>query len=97
LHLVYEVAQEVSVPIIGMGGIMTAEDALEYILVGASAVALGTALLVNPGAWREVVDGLEQWCRQEGVPDLSALTGVANGGFRGTKQKAGEPQPAGLR
>jgi dihydroorotate dehydrogenase (NAD+) catalytic subunit len=96
LHLVYEVAQEVSIPIVGIGGIMTAQDALEFILAGATAVALGTALLVDPHAWRGVVDGIERWCRQEGMRDLSTLTGAANTNFRGPKQKAGETQLAGF-
>ncbi|MBV9279148.1 MAG: dihydroorotate dehydrogenase, partial [Chloroflexi bacterium] len=70
LHLVYQVAQQVSVPVIGIGGIMAAEDALEYLLAGATAIELGTALLVDPTCWRDVVSGLERWCRREGVRRL---------------------------
>jgi dihydroorotate dehydrogenase (NAD+) catalytic subunit len=95
LHLVYQVAEEVRVPVIGIGGIMTARDALEFILAGATAVALGTALMVNPCAWHDVVDDLERWCRQEGITDLSSITGAANRSFRGPKRKAGEISLAG--
>jgi dihydroorotate dehydrogenase (NAD+) catalytic subunit len=96
LHLVYEVAQEVRVPIIGIGGIMNASDALEFMMAGATAVALGTALMVNPGSWQGVVEGIERWCRREGIRENSELTGAANSAFRGHMQKAGETQLAGF-
>jgi dihydroorotate dehydrogenase (NAD+) catalytic subunit len=97
LHLVYRVAQEVSIPVIGIGGIMTASDAIEYILAGATAVELATALLVDPTCWLEIVSGIEAWCRREGVRNLADITGVANSGFRGNaaKTKAGELHAAG--
>lgn len=94
LYLVYQVAQAVSIPIIGIGGIMNASDALEFLLAGASAVALGTALLVDPTCWREVAAGIESWCRKEGVRDLREIVGVGNSDFKG---KTGEVSLAGPR
>jgi len=92
LHLVYEVAQQVSIPVIGVGGILTAGDAVEFILAGASAVQLGTALLIDPTVWRDVGDGVEEWCRREGVARLETIVGAANAGY---KRSAGELSPAG--
>lgn len=89
LYLVYQVAQEVSVPIVGIGGIMSADDAKEFLLAGASAVQVGTALLVNPNSWREIVTGLEGWFRTERIDRLEDIVGAANPGFRGIK-RAGE-------
>lgn len=94
LYLVYQVAQEISIPIIGIGGIMSAEDAIDYLLAGATAVALGTALLLDPTAWRSVVSGLESWCHRYGIRDLDGVIGAANAGF---KRKAGEIELAGPR
>ncbi len=87
LYLVYQVAQEVSVPIVGLGGILRAEDAIEFLLAGATAVAVGTALMLDPTSWRNVVAGIDQWCRREGVHDLAEITGAANAGY---KKRAGE-------
>ena len=64
VRMVYQVAQAVKLPIIGMGGIMTAEDALEFILAGATAVAVGTANFHNPYATKEVVEGIEAYMRK---------------------------------
>jgi len=97
LHLVYQVAQEVSIPVIGIGGIMTASDAIEFFLAGATAVELATALLVNPGCWIDIASDIEAWCRREGVRDLADIIGGANSGFRrkAIKRKAGELRAAG--
>ena len=67
VRMVYQVAQAVKLPIIGMGGIMTAEDALEFILAGATAVAVGTANFHNPYATKEVVEGIEAYMRKYGI------------------------------
>lgn len=97
LYLVYQVAQCVSIPIIGIGGIMSAGDAREFLLAGATAVQVGTALMVNPDGWREIVDGLEAWFRSEGITTLDDIVGAANPGFGGTRyKKAGEANPAGF-
>lgn len=92
LYLVYQVAQEVSIPIIAAGGIMTGVDAIEFLLAGATAVQLGTALLVDPACWRTVIADLEAWCRKEGVTDVREIIGAANEGFKG---KTGEVHLAG--
>lgn len=75
LRMVHQVVQAVSVPVIGVGGIMTAEDALEFLLVGARAVQVGTANLVNPGAMAEIVDGIASFCREENIGDINDWIG----------------------
>ena len=75
VRMVYQVAQAVKLPIIGMGGIMTAEDALEFILAGATAVAVGTANFHNPYATKEVVEGIEAYMRKYGIEDIKELIG----------------------
>jgi dihydroorotate dehydrogenase (NAD+) catalytic subunit len=92
LYLVYQVAQAVSVPIVGLGGIMTAEDAIEFLLAGARAVAVGTLLLVDPTGWRGIVEGIRAWCAREGVRKLEEIVGAANPGYKG---RAGELQLTG--
>jgi len=77
LHMVYQVAGAVSVPVIGCGGISTAEDALEFIMAGASAIQVGTANLTSPRAALDVLEGIEQFMRDEGVGDITELVGVA--------------------
>ena len=76
VRMVYQVAQAVKLPIIGMGGIMTAEDALEFILAGATAVAVGTANFHNPYATKEVVEGIEAYMRRYGIEDIKELIGA---------------------
>lgn len=76
VRMVYEAAQAVKVPIIGMGGIATAEDALEFILAGATAVSVGTANFINPYATMEVVDGIEAYMKKYGVEDICELIGA---------------------
>lgn len=92
LHLVYEVAQEVGVPIVGLGGVMTAEDVVEFLLAGACAVALGTALLVDPTSWRRITQELQEWLVREGVQSLDDIVGAGNTGY---KRKAHETNPVG--
>lgn len=76
VRMVYQVAQAVKLPIIGMGGIMTAEDALEFILAGATAVAVGTANFHNPYATKEIVEGIEAYMRKYGIEDIKELIGA---------------------
>jgi dihydroorotate dehydrogenase (NAD+) catalytic subunit len=83
LYMVYAVAGAVSVPIVGLGGIMSVDDALEFLMAGATAVGLGTALMVNPTSWRDVVNGLGAWQRREGVRHIVDIVGSANSGFKG--------------
>ena len=76
VRMVYQTAQAVSVPIIGMGGIATAEDALEFILAGASAVAVGTANFRNPMTTVEVIEGIEEYMRRQNVESITELIGA---------------------
>jgi dihydroorotate dehydrogenase (NAD+) catalytic subunit len=77
VRTVWQVYREVKLPIIGMGGIMTAEDALEFILAGAAAVAVGTANFVNPRATMDVLDGIEKYMTEHGIQNISELVGAA--------------------
>lgn len=76
VRMVYQVAQAVKVPIIGMGGIASAEDALEFILAGATAVSVGTANFANPYTTLEVVEGIERYMEKYGVQDINELIGA---------------------
>lgn len=76
VRMVYQTAQAVKLPIIGMGGICNAEDAMEFILAGASAVSVGTANFANPYAAREVAQGLEAYMRKYQVEDIRELVGA---------------------
>ncbi|MHB8128325.1 MAG: dihydroorotate dehydrogenase [Mobilitalea sp.] len=75
VRMVYQVANAVKLPIIGMGGIMNAEDALEFIMAGASMVAVGTANFINPTATAEVVDGIVAYMKRYGINDIKELIG----------------------
>ncbi len=75
VRMVYQVANAVKLPIIGMGGIATSEDALEFIMAGASMVAVGTANFINPTATTQVVEGIETYMKQYGVKDIKELIG----------------------
>ena len=77
LYAVYRVAGIVDVPIIGCGGISCADDALEFIMAGASAVQVGTANLANPQAALDVLEGIEQFMRARGIQSLKDITGIA--------------------
>jgi dihydroorotate dehydrogenase (NAD+) catalytic subunit len=76
LRMVYETARAVSIPIIGMGGITTAEDVVEFMLAGAAAVEVGTASYADPRAVERLSSGLESWCRGHGVERVASLTGA---------------------
>lgn len=75
LRMVYQVAGAVKLPVIGMGGIATAEDALEFIMAGATAVSVGTANFYNPRATVEIAEGIEAYMKDNQVEDLRELTG----------------------
>ncbi|KJS12426.1 MAG: dihydroorotate dehydrogenase [Desulfotomaculum sp. BICA1-6] len=75
---VWQVYRAVKLPILGMGGIMNARDALEFILAGATAVAVGTANFVNPRATIEVIEGIEDYMRQNGFDNIDQLVGLAH-------------------
>ena len=76
LRMVWQVSQAVSVPVLGMGGIATGEDAVEFMLAGATAVAVGTANFVNPTATVDVIDGIIDYCESQGVKDVNELIGA---------------------
>lgn len=77
LRMVWQVAQAVRVPVIGMGGIISAEDALEFILAGAAAVAIGTGQFINPNCCVDVINGIGEYCSKEQITRLADLTGAA--------------------
>ena len=78
LYAVWKVYKAVKIPIIGMGGIMNAEDALEFIMAGARAVAIGTANFVNPRSTVEVIGGIEQYLKSHEISDINELVGKAH-------------------
>ena len=77
VRMVWQVARAISVPVIGMGGIMGAEDAAEFMLAGAAAVAVGTANFVDPVATVSIVDGLARLCAERGIDRVADLVGAA--------------------
>ncbi len=75
VKMVWEVAQRVKIPVIGMGGIMNARDALEFMIAGASAVQIGTANFVNPRISLEVIEGIKDYCLNHEIEDVKSLIG----------------------
>lgn len=78
VRMVYECRQAVRIPIIGMGGIAAATDALEFMIAGASAVQVGTANFVDPFIWPKLIDGIEDYCRRHNVERVSDLVGTVD-------------------
>ncbi|MGD2295115.1 MAG: dihydroorotate dehydrogenase [Candidatus Aminicenantes bacterium] len=76
LRMVYQVARRISVPVIGMGGIMSGEDAVEFLLAGAKAVEVGTANFIDPEATLRIVDELEEFCQRRGIEKAEDLVGT---------------------
>jgi dihydroorotate dehydrogenase (NAD+) catalytic subunit len=76
LYMVYTVAGAVNVPVVGVGGITSASDALEFIMAGASAIQVGTANFTNPRAPLDVLEGIEQFMGKEGIEDIAELIGT---------------------
>ena len=76
VRMVYQVAQAVNIPIIGMGGISCAEDAIEFLLAGASAVSVGTANFHNPAVTMEVIDGIEAYMKKNGFESVKDMVGI---------------------
>jgi len=75
VRMVHQVVKAVKLPVIGIGGIMKAEDALEFLIVGATAVQIGTANLVDPGAMTAIIAGIGKFCVEEGISDIRELIG----------------------
>lgn len=77
VRMIWQVSQAVNLPILGMGGISSGEDAIEFILSGATAVAVGTANFVNPRATMDVLAGIEEYLEKYGIKDINELVGAA--------------------
>lgn len=75
VRMVYQASHAVQIPIIGMGGIADAEDAIEFLLAGATAVAVGAMNFVNPYATEETVEGIEEYMRKYRIEDINSLIG----------------------
>lgn len=75
LAKVYEAARAVRIPVIGIGGIMTARDAIEFLMVGAAAVQVGTANYIDPAAGIKIAEGVRQFCEEQGISDVGELVG----------------------
>lgn len=78
LRMVWQVARAVKIPVIGMGGIMTTSDALEFLLAGASAVQIGTASFIDPQAAIKILDGIEEFMTEKGFSDIKEVIGYIN-------------------
>ncbi|EHO80520.1 dihydroorotate dehydrogenase [Fusobacterium ulcerans] len=78
LRMVYQVYKAVNIPIVGMGGISSTEDALEFIMAGASMVSLGTGIFFNPVLPVEVAEGLEKYCEENNIENINELVGIAH-------------------
>ena len=76
VRMVWQVAKAVSIPVVGLGGIMNGRDAMEFILAGATAVEIGTANFIDPAVTVRVVDYMEEYCRRHGVADIKELIGA---------------------
>lgn len=79
VRMVWQVARAVGVPVIGMGGIMCAEDAIEFLLAGSSAIAVGTANFVDPSATVRIAEGIERFCAERGIERVADLIGAVRG------------------
>lgn len=75
LRMVWQCYNAVKIPIIGIGGIMNTEDAIEFMIAGATAIQVGTANFINPAVTSEIVDGMEAWCKEHHIAKISDLTG----------------------
>ena len=78
LRMVWQVANAVKIPVIGIGGIMTASDAIEFILAGASAIQVGTASFIDPAASVKILEGIGKYLESKGFTDISEITGYIN-------------------
>ena len=76
LRMVSQVARAVKIPVVGLGGIMNAEDALEFLMVGATAVEIGTANFIDPAVTIKVIEGMNEWLDRHGVKDVNEIIGV---------------------
>ena len=76
LRMVWQVAKAVKIPVVGIGGISSASDALEFIMAGATAIQIGTANFIDPSVTMKILDGIEDYCQRHGVDDISEIRGI---------------------
>ncbi len=76
VRMVWQVAKAVAIPVVGLGGIMDARDALEFLMAGATAVQVGTANFIDPAATMKILDGIEDFCARQGVSDIHEIIGI---------------------
>ena len=76
LRMVWQVVQKVKIPVIGVGGIMTAEDALEFLIAGAAAIQVGTANFINPHATIDILDGIKKYLNEKKIASLTDIIGT---------------------
>ena len=78
LRMVWQVAQAVKIPVVGLGGICTAEDAIEFLMAGATAIEIGTANFIDPAVTVKVIDGMNEWLDNHGCKSVTEIIGVLN-------------------
>ena len=76
VRMVWQVAHAVKIPVVGLGGICTAEDAIEFLMAGATAIEVGTANFIDPAVTVKIIDGMEAWCQRQGVNDINEIIGI---------------------
>ena len=76
LRMVHQVAQAVKIPVVGLGGIVNARDAIEFMMCGATAIQIGTANFIDPAVTMKVIDGIDTWCDEHGVADVREIIGI---------------------
>ncbi|OOM13532.1 dihydroorotate dehydrogenase [Clostridium saccharobutylicum] len=76
LRMVYEVSQAVEIPVIGLGGISSGKDAIEFMMAGASAIQIGTINFVNPMAGKDIIEEMEQFLKEQGIKDINEIVGI---------------------
>lgn len=76
LRMVHQVAKAVKIPVIGLGGIMNATDAIEFMMCGATAIQVGTANFIDPTVTMKIIDGMNEWCDTHGIKDIHEIIGV---------------------
>lgn len=76
VRMVWQVAHAVQIPVIGLGGIASASDALEFLMAGAKAIQVGTANFIDPAVTMKIVDGLEDYCKRHGISDINDIIGI---------------------
>ena len=76
VRMVWQVAHAVKIPVVGLGGICTAEDAIEFLMAGATAIEVGTANFIDPAVTIKIIDGMEDWCKRHGIKDINEIIGI---------------------